>query len=66
MEDRRQIKRWWLFFSISGLTLIGLGLSVMGEALIRKYESITLNDWFWWGTTALIIINTGFLYSVKQ
>lgn len=59
MKNRLRIKRDWLIFAIAGLTLIGLGLSLMGEALIRKYESNSWHDWFWWGTAALIVINTG-------
>ena len=32
------MKLKWLTFSISGLILIGLGLSLLGEAIILKYE----------------------------
>ncbi|MFT6971462.1 MAG: hypothetical protein ACJAXX_002031 [Roseivirga sp.] len=59
MNEIKQLKRNWLIFAITGLSLIGLGLSVMGEALIRKYEAEIWQDWFWWGTAALITINTG-------
>jgi hypothetical protein len=59
MENSRKLKRNWLIFSISGLILIGFGLSLMGEALIRKYESTYWQDWFWLGTLALVVINSG-------
>jgi divalent metal cation (Fe/Co/Zn/Cd) transporter len=47
----------WLFYSITGLLLFGMGLSIAGEAIILKYDQS--NDWFLWGTLALIITNTG-------
>ena len=52
-------KRNWLLFSASGLATIGFGLSLMGEALIRKYEAVSWHDWFWIGTLALVIVNSG-------
>jgi len=52
-------KRSWLLFSAIGLATFGFGLSLMGEALIRKYESDSWQDWFWIGTLALVVINTG-------
>lgn len=59
MANLKKIKRQWLIYAVSGLTLIGLGLSVMGEALIVKYESESLGEWFWIGTLALVIVNAG-------
>lgn len=49
-------KKWWLY-SVSGLLLLGFGLSLLGEAIIYKSQ----NDykWFYWGTAALIIFNSG-------
>lgn len=47
----------WLIYSITGLLLFGMGLSIVGEAIILKYDQS--NDWFLWGTLALIITNTG-------
>ena len=49
----------WLIFSAVGLAVFGFGLSLMGEALIRKYEATDWQEWFWLGTLALIVINTG-------
>ena len=46
----------WLAFSVSGLLLFGLGISMVGEAIILKYESI---PFFWYGTLSLIITNSG-------
>jgi len=46
-------------YSAVGLAVFGFGLSLVGEALIRKYEADTWQDWFWIGTAALIVTNTG-------
>ena len=46
----------WLAFSVSGLLLFGLGISMVGEAIILKYESI---PFFWYGALSLIITNSG-------
>ena len=46
----------WLVFSPLGLTLIGLGVSITGEAIRAK----TMNEpWFWLGTLGLIVLNAG-------
>lgn len=47
----------WLFYSISSLLLLGIGLSILGEAVILKYTHN--DDWFIWGALALIITNSG-------
>ncbi len=52
-------KKQWLLFSTIGLAVIGFGLSLMGEALIQKYEADHWQDWFWLGTLALVVINAG-------
>lgn len=49
----------WLIFSISGLILIGAGLSVFGEAVIIKSNKKSVDSWFWVGTLSLILINSG-------
>lgn len=55
----RKTKRNWLLYSVSGLVLIGLGLSVFGEALLLKYEKADFLVWFGLGTLSLVIINAG-------
>ena len=50
------MKSKWLIFSISGLILFGIGLSLLGEAIILKYEN---KPFFWSGSLALIVINSG-------
>ncbi|MEM9482747.1 MAG: hypothetical protein AAGA83_03555, partial [Cyanobacteria bacterium P01_F01_bin.116] len=51
-----KLRTLWLTKGISGLLCTGLGLSLLGEALIRK-----INDqpWFWLGTLCLVVFNFG-------
>jgi len=51
------MKKKWLIYSVTGLLLLGFGLSLLGEAIIYKIN----NDfnWFYWGTTALVVFNSG-------
>ncbi len=45
-----------MVFSPLGLTIIGLGVSITGEAIRAK----TLNQpWFWLGTLGLVVLNAG-------
>jgi hypothetical protein len=46
----------WLVFSITGLILIGAGVSITGEAIIFKSAG---SPWFWLGTAGLVVLNTG-------
>jgi len=46
----------WLSFAVGGLTLTGFGLSLLGEAIIAKYEK---RSWFWLGTLSLVVVNSG-------
>ena len=46
----------WLVFSIGGLILIGAGVSITGEAIIRKGSSA---PWFDLGTLGLVVLNSG-------
>jgi hypothetical protein len=57
--NRKKLIKNWLLTSALGLGLFGFGLSLVGEALIRKYESTHWQDWFWWGTLALVVTNAG-------
>ena len=46
----------WMTFSPLGLTLTGLGLSIVGEAGARKSRGAS---WFWLGTLGLCCFNAG-------
>ncbi len=53
----------WLVYSVSGLLLNGFGLSLLGEAIRFK-----INDdfnWFYIGTLALIVFNSGICFIGK-
>jgi hypothetical protein len=45
-------------YSVVSLLVIGLGLSLLGEAIISKWNNST--NWVWLGTLALVVCNTGF------
>ncbi len=55
---RIKLKKKWLTFAISGLILNGFGLSLLGEAIIKK-SSGTGIWWIFLGTLALVCINAG-------
>lgn len=50
-------KKRWLLYSIGGLLAIGFGLSLLGEAIIKKWDNHT--NWVLWGTLALVVTNFG-------
>jgi len=47
----------WLLFSVGGLSTIGFGLSLLGEAILCKIHQDQL--WIFLGTLALVVINSG-------
>jgi len=49
-------KRKWLFLAPIGLVLVGSGLSMAIDAGSVKANG---GNWFWYGTTALIVFNGG-------
>jgi hypothetical protein len=67
-------KKWWRH-SVIGVTLVGLGINFIGEAIIIKGhgpEEFDLGHaalWFWIGLFGLVSINAGISYvgdAVKQ
>jgi len=42
------------------LLLLGLGLSLLGEAIIFKMEKDI--KWFYWGTLSLVVFNSGICF----
>lgn len=46
----------WLIKGVSGLLCTGFGLSLLGEAIIRKAND---QPWFWIGTLCLVVFNFG-------
>lgn len=57
--NRNKLKKYWLLHAVGGLLLTGSGLSIFGEALIRKWDNADFWDWTLWGTVALIVFNAG-------
>jgi hypothetical protein len=58
MEEKKL--RWrWYSFAVSGLLLVGFGLSLLGEAIQQRAAQAPLSTWFAWGTLALVVFNTG-------
>ena len=49
----------WIGLSIVSLLLIGMGLSILGEAIILKNND---KSYFVMGTLALVIINSGLCF----
>ena len=47
----------WMRYSVAGLLIFGMGLSILGEAVMLKY--IQSDHWVLWGTIALIVTNSG-------
>jgi hypothetical protein len=56
MKNTAKLRNSWLLFAISGLILVGLGLSIVGEAIILKS---TQQAYFVVGTLGLIAFNAG-------
>ncbi|MBD3627842.1 hypothetical protein [Cyclobacterium sp.] len=53
------LKKKWLIFAVGGLLLLGSGLSLFGEALLRKWDNAPFLEWFIWGTFSLVVFNAG-------
>ena len=47
----------WLIYAVSGLLFFGFGLSLLGEAILLKYNHSEY--WIAGGTLALVVTNTG-------
>lgn len=42
-----------------GLVCVGLGASLLGEAILLKGSGADTSIWFWVGTASLIVFNAG-------
>lgn len=49
----------WARNAPRGLLLTGFGLSLLGEAIVTKYEGKAFWRWFILGTLALVVFNAG-------
>ena len=50
-------KRKWFVYSVISLLIFGFGLSLLGEAIIMKYQNS--NNWVLLGTLSLIVTKSG-------
>jgi hypothetical protein len=55
----KEIKKKWLIYAVTGILIMGFGLSVMGEALIAKAMGKVFLNWFLVGTAGLALIFAG-------
>ena len=51
------------FFALFGLIIFSSGLCLFGEAIIYKYQE---KEWFFIGTSSLILINMGIGIMIKN
>jgi hypothetical protein len=58
MTTEQLFKKWRLFAPL-GLTLIGLGISIVGKAIGLKMIHADTLEWFLWGTLGLVVTNAG-------
>jgi len=56
LESNQKLRTTWLAKGIGGLLCTGAGLSLLGEAIIRKANG---DAWFWLGTLCLVVFNFG-------
>ena len=54
--DQMQVRTLWLLYSVLGLLLVGAGVSIVGEAVVRKAAA---EPWFMMGTLGLVVLNSG-------
>jgi uncharacterized membrane protein HdeD (DUF308 family) len=59
MDNKKSLKKKWLIHAVTGILLMGFGLSVLGESTISKYSDGTFLHWFLTGTAGLILIFAG-------
>ncbi len=57
--SRQRLYKKWKFLAPLGLVLIGLGVSITGEAIILKSAGEATSKWVIWGTLGLAILNSG-------
>ena len=55
----KNLHKKWFWFAVIGLALNGLGLSIIGEAIIAKFNG---EAWFLLGTFGLILVNSGLCF----
>ena len=49
----------WLLQAPLGLVLVGLGLSLVADAALYKFQGAATWNWVAYGTVALVVFNSG-------
>lgn len=57
--EKSSLKKKWLIYAVSGLLLMGFGLSLLGESIILKGRENEFWHWFGLGTLALAVTFAG-------
>ena len=55
----KNLHRKWFWYAVIGLTLVGAGISVVGEAILAKSND---EAWFLVGGLGLILLNSGLCF----
>lgn len=53
------LKLKWLTYAVTGFLMMGLGLSLFGDAIVLKMNTNEFYNWFAYGTLALVIFFAG-------
>ncbi len=65
-----KLRKKWLLLSIFGVALVGLGINLIGEAIIVKSNPpedaglAHMAHWFWVGLPGLVALNAGICFVV--
>ena len=60
---KNKFRKKWLLQAIAGLVFTGAGLSMAIDAGLCKMQG---GHWFWQGTFALVVFNTGLCLSINS
>ncbi len=58
MRDKK-LKIKWLLHAVVGFLVMGLGLSMVGDAVVVKMEGADFLNWFIYGTLSLAVFFAG-------
>ena len=53
------LKLRWLITGGIAMSLLGIGLSIIGDAVMNRVEGVTFAFWFLEGLAGLILFNSG-------
>lgn len=59
MKTSKELRKKWLVYAVSGILLMGFGLSVLGESSISKFQGESFSYWFLMGTGGLVLFFSG-------